>query len=72
LSTALVPQSIASEALPESSRFDELRLAVLNGVTAKNSKRNYAFALNELAAFSKQRQQPISRGLLLAFRESDA
>lgn len=70
MSTALVPLSIASEALPQSSRFDELRLTVLNGVTAKNSKRNYALALDELAAFSKQREQPISRGLLLAFREA--
>jgi integrase len=70
VSTALVPLSIASEGLPESSRFNELRLAVLNGVTAKNSKRNYALALDELAAFSKQLEQPISRSLLLAFREA--
>ena len=70
MSTALVPLSVASEALPQSSRFGELRLAVLNGVTSKNSKRNYALALDELAAFSKQREQPISRGLLLGFREA--
>ena len=70
MSTALVPLSVTSEALPESSRFDELRLAVLNGVTAKNTKRNYALAMDELAAFCTERQQPISRTLLLAFREA--
>ena len=70
MSTALVPLSVTSEALPEFSRFDELRLAVLNGVAAKNSKRNYALALDELAAFCKERQQPMSRSLLLAFRET--
>ena len=70
MSTALVPLLLASEALPESSRFDELRLAVLNGVTAENSKRSYALALDELAAFCKEREQTISRGLLLAFREA--
>ncbi len=70
MSTVLVPLSIASEALPESSHFEELRLAVLNGVTAKNSKRNYALALDELAFFCKEREQPISRSILLAFREA--
>ena len=71
MNTVPVSLSIASEeASPELSRFDELRLAVLNGVTAKNSKRNYGLALDELAAFSKQREQPISRSLLLAFREA--
>jgi integrase len=70
VSTALVPLSIGSEAVAESSRFDELRLAVLNGVVARNSKRNYALAMDELASFCKKRQQPISRGLLLAFREA--
>ena len=70
MSTAFVPLSVASEALPQSSRFDELRLAVLNGVIAENSKRNYALALDELAGFCQERQQPISRNLLLAFREA--
>ncbi|WP_263377085.1 tyrosine-type recombinase/integrase [Granulicella aggregans] len=70
MSTALVPLSIASEVLPESSRFNELRLAVLNGDTANNSKRNYALALDELASFCKEREQPISRSLVLAFREA--
>jgi integrase len=70
VSTALVALSVTSGALPEFSRFDELRLAVLNGVTAKNSKRNYALALDELASFCNEREQPISRSLLLAFREA--
>ena len=70
MSTALVPLSITSEALPQFSLFDELRLAVLNGVAAKNSKRSYALALDELASFCKEREQPISRNLLLAFREA--
>ena len=70
MSTALVPLSIGSEAVTESSRYDELRLAVLNGVIAKNSKRNYALAMDELASFCKEREQPISRGLLLEFREA--
>ncbi len=68
MSTFLVPLAIGSEAVTESSRFDEIRLAVLNGVVASNSKRNYALAMDELASFCKERQQPISRSLLLAFR----
>ena len=69
MSTAsLIPLPIPSESLRDAAVFAQLRLAVLNGVTAKNSKRNYALALDELAAFSKQRPQPISRALLLDFR----
>ena len=48
--------------------FGALRATVLNGVVAENSKRNYALALDELSAFSNDRQQPISRTLILAFR----
>lgn len=70
MSSVLVPLSIESEALPESSRFDESRLAVLNGVTAKNSKHNYALALDELAGFCQERRQAISLSLLLAFRDA--
>ena len=47
---------------------DQLRTAVLNRVAAENSKRSYAPALDELAAFCGERQLPISRTLLLAFR----
>ena len=46
----------------------ELRAVVLNGVASENSKRNYALALNELAAFCGARQQPVSRTLILEFR----
>ena len=63
---ALIPNQ--PEALPTYSRFDELRMAVLNGVTAENSKRNYALALDELSAFCRERQQPVSRTLILEFR----
>ena len=56
------------ESLPQTSGFDTLRATVLNGVTAANSKRNYALALDELSAFCKERQQPISRTLILQFR----
>jgi integrase len=68
MSTALAPLAAVSESLPDAAIFDRLRLAVLNGVTANNSKRNYALALDELASFSKERKQPISRALLLEFR----
>ncbi len=50
------------------SRYDQLRVVVLNGVTAENSKRNYALALDELSAFCLERQQPVSRTLILALR----
>lgn len=54
--------------VPAYGRFDELRMAVLNGVTAENSKRNYALALDELSAFCRERQQPVSRTFILEFR----
>ena len=50
------------------SRYDELRRVVLDGVTAENSKRNYALALDELSSFCVERQEPVSRTLILAFR----
>ena len=46
---ALIPSQ--PKPLPAYGRFDELRTAVLNGVTADNSKWNYALALDELSAF---------------------
>ncbi len=57
-----------SETLPTHGRFDELRRAVLNGVAAENSKRNYNLALDELSAFCLAQQQPVSRALLLEFK----
>jgi site-specific recombinase XerD len=59
----LVPVAAVS-----ASRFDQLRRVVLDGVTAENSKRNYALALDELSAFCLARQEPISRTLILSFR----
>lgn len=53
---------------PQTSGFDQLRTTVLNSVTAANSKRNYALALDELSTFCKERQQGISRTLILEFR----
>jgi hypothetical protein len=54
--------------LPVYGLNDELRRAVLNGVAEENSKRNYALALDELTAFCREKQQPISRTLILEFR----
>ena len=68
MSTALVPLTTASNSLPKHGRYGELRRAVLNGVAAANSKKNYALALDELAAFCAERQQGISRTLILEFR----
>jgi integrase len=51
-----------------STRYDELRRVVLDGVTAENSKRNYALALDELSSFCIDRQEPVSRTLILEFR----
>jgi site-specific recombinase XerD len=59
----LVPVAAVS-----ASRFNQLRRVVLDGVTAENSKRNYALALDELSAFCLERQEPISRTLILSFR----
>ena len=64
----LVHVPVPAESTPAYGRFDELRRAVLNGVAAENSKRNYALALDELAAFCAERQQPVSRALLLEYK----
>ena len=48
------------EPLPVNGLYIELRSAVLNGVAAVNSRRNYALALDELSAFRSERQQPVS------------
>lgn len=66
--TGLALVSSQTGALPKHSRFDELRRAVLNGVAAENSRRNYALALDELSVFCGERQQPLSRTLILEFR----
>ena len=66
--TGLVHVPATADPTPAYVRFDELRRAVLNGVPAENSKRNYAVALDELSAFCTERQQPVSRALLLEFK----
>ncbi len=58
MSTALVHLTSRPHS-PAYSRYDDLRGAVLNGVTAENSKRNYAQALDELSIFSSDR--PVSK-----------
>ena len=63
---ALIPAQ--SEALPVYGLSKKLRAAVLNGVAAANSRRNYALALDELSAFCSEKQHPVSRTLILAFR----
>lgn len=68
VSTALVHVPLAQDPSPVHGRYAELRRAVLNGVSAQNSKRNYALALDELSAFCTERHQPVSRALLLEFR----
>jgi integrase len=54
--------------LPTGGRYDELRRAVINGVASENSKRAYGQALEELGGFCREREQPISRTLLLEYR----
>ena len=68
MSTAIATLPADPASLPEYSRFDELRMTVLHGVSAANSKRNYALAMDELSAFCRARQQSVSRAVLLAFR----
>ncbi len=58
----------SGEPFPEIRGFDKLHSAVLNGVTAVNSKRNYGLALDELSAFCSDKQQSVSRTLILEFR----
>lgn len=64
----LVHIPAAPAPLPVYGLNDELRRAVLNGVAADNSKRNYALALDELTTFCREKQQPVSRRLILEFR----
>ncbi len=66
IGTEIILQSSGTPPRPALS--DELRCAVLNGVMAENSKRSYALALDELSAFCRERQQSISRRLILEFR----
>ena len=68
MSAELVQVPKVTDSTSAYRRFDELRRAVLNGVAAENSKRNYALALDELSAFCRERKESISRTLILEFR----
>ncbi len=68
MSTGLVHVPKQPEPWPAYGHFHELRRTVLNGVASDNSKRNYALALDELAAFCAQQREPVSRALLLEFK----
>ena len=59
---------LSGEPFQDIRGFDKLRSAVLNGITAVNSKRNYGLALDELSAFCSEQQRPVSRTLILEFR----
>ena len=68
-STALVlVPSIADAPLPVDPRLLRLKQMVVDAVTADNSKRNYAKALDHLFAFAAGR--PLTRELLLEWRAS--
>ena len=47
----------------------KLRAMVLASVVSDHTKRNYAKALDELFAFVAERREPLSRALLMDFRE---
>ncbi len=66
--TALVLVALPETTVPAMSRLAEIRSAVLDGLTAETSKKNYALAMDELSLFCMEHQQPISRTLILAFR----
>jgi hypothetical protein len=51
--------------MPADPRLLRLKQMVINGVTASNSKRNYAQAIDHLFAFAAGR--PINRELLLGW-----
>ena len=68
MSTALVHVPNVAGASPSFGSLDRLRQSVLNGITAANSKRSYALAIDEFAAFSRQRGEAVTRTLILAFR----
>jgi len=58
----------ASAHVPVDPRLLRLKQMAVNAVTAENSKRNYAKALDHLFAFAAG--QPLNRELLLAWRAS--
>jgi integrase len=68
-STALVrlEQGTAERTLAAAG-LAELRRMVLMSVASEHSKRNYAKALDEVFKLCQQRQQPLSRALLMEYR----
>ena len=52
---ALVLMPAAAEPTPAYGHLGELRRAVLHGVAAETSRRNYGLALDELSAFCEAR-----------------
>lgn len=66
--TALAVMAAGPEPTPAYGHLGELCRAVLHGVAAETSRRNYGLALDELSAFCEARGEPISRTLILEFR----
>jgi len=66
-SLALIPSAVESQ-LNRNAAFQELREMVLNSVASEHSKRNYAKALDEVYALCEERQQSLSRTLLMEYR----
>ena len=66
-SLALMQAADASP-LDRAAAFQELREMVLNSVASEHSKRNYAKALDEVFALCEERQQPLSRALVMEYR----
>jgi site-specific recombinase XerD len=60
--------ALALSSLEPAAGIAALRQMVLNAVVSPHTRRNYAKALDELFAFSEQRQQPLSRSLLMEYR----
>ncbi len=60
--------ALALSSLEPAAGIAALRQMVLNAVVSPHTRRNYAKALDELFAFSEQRQQPLSRALLMEYR----
>jgi len=56
--------------LPEEDAIAEIIRTVLLGVTAQLTQRSYARALGELLHLARERRQPLSRELILAYRAS--
>ncbi len=65
VSMALLHPAVASA----NSAMAALRQTVLKAVSSPHTRRNYAKALDEVSAFSELREQPLSRDLLMEYRD---